>query len=109
MGYRLGAVALSTTDKRIYAGDTRKRVSIDQIWVANSTAGALTMRLHLCRDAEASSTTNALVYDYRVGVNGFVQLFSHGLGLELRDRDELRGKGSAAGLNIILIGTEGIL
>lgn len=103
---RLIRFSYRTSDDRVAQCPQGKRWIVTSLFVCNTTAAAITFRLHHCIPPEASSTGNALFYDARVAPNTTTALLSNNDRLAMGPTDELRGLASATGLTIIGYGYE---
>lgn len=93
----------ATDDDRIYTVDSGRRAIIHAIYLANTTSSRRTVRLHHCRDGEASGTANALFYDVAIAPNGTLIDSTR---IPMREGDQLRGKADASGVTLTVYGTE---
>lgn len=94
---------LLTTDDRIYTVPSGTRAVVHAIYVVNTTSSRRTIRLHHCRDGEASGTANALLYDVTIAANSTLIDSTR---MAISEGDQLRGKADAVGVSVHVYGTE---
>lgn len=93
---------LTTNDERIHTVESGRRVTVHAIYIANTTSARRSVRLHHCRDGEASGTSNALFYDVAIAPNGTLIDSTR---FRMHEGDQLRGRSDAAGVTVTIYGT----
>lgn len=94
---------LASSDDRIYTVPSGSRAIVHAIYMANTTSSRRTIRLHHCRDGEASGTANALFHDVSIAPNGTLIDSTR---FRMNEGDQLRDKADAAGVTLTIYGTE---
>lgn len=104
-GIKLGQEALTTAYSILYTTPTSTRTYVKDITVANTTAGALNVFVHIVPDGSSAGTTNALLYTKEVAANDIFQWS----GLQIMNVSEtLQAKASGTGLTINVSGANAV-
>ena len=103
---RLIRFAMRTANDRIAQCPPGKRWIVTSLFACNTSASALTFRLHHVIPPETAATTNAIFYDVRVAANTTTSLLSDNDRIVLRGTEDLQGLASAANLTVIGYGYE---
>lgn len=82
----------------------QRQLTVSLIHIVNLTAGAVTVELCACGNGIAPSITNAILWNFSVPANDFLEL---GDGMILLDRGSIQGLASAAAsINVMICGIE---
>lgn len=103
---RLVRFTFRTAEDRVAACPPGKRWIISSLFVCNTTAAAITFRLHHCVPPETAAVGNALFYAARIAANTTTSLLSNNDRIAMGPTDDLRGLASATGLTIVGYGYE---
>lgn len=98
---RIATTAARTADSSVYRVDTGQQAAVHAVYICNTTASLRRVRLHHCRNGEASSTVNAMLYDAPLAPNGTLVDATR---FVLGQGDELRAMADAAGVTIMVHG-----
>jgi hypothetical protein len=102
---KLGQAAITAAVTTLYTVPAATRTFVKDIDIANTTAGALTVRVFLVPSAGAAATTNALFYDVSMAANSTMQW----VGVQILNAgDTIQIQASAGGLTITASGAEAI-
>lgn len=101
----LGQAALTTTIATIYTAPALTRTFFKQMDVANTTAGAVTVNIHLVPSGGTASTANAIYYEYSIASKG--TLSWNGTHV-LNTGDSIQAKASATGITLTASGGEAV-
>ncbi len=102
---KLGQSAITVGVTTLYTVPAATRTFVKDIDIANTTAGALTVRVFLVPSAGAAATTNALFYDVAMAANSTMQW----VGVQILNAgDTIQIQASAGGLTITASGAEAI-
>lgn len=100
---KLGQSAITASVTTLYTVPASTRAFVKDIDIANTTAGALNVRVFLVPSAGAAATTNALFYDVAMAANSTMQW----VGVQILNAgDTIQVQASAAGLTITSSGAE---
>jgi hypothetical protein len=102
---QLGQAAITGTIATLYTAPARVRTFVKDLNICNTTAGAITVDVHLVANAASATTANAILYGYSVAANTTyrwtgVQIMNEGGTIQV--------KGSTTGLTITASGAEAI-
>lgn len=101
---KLGQGAITTgSGTLLYTVPTGYRTEINDVIVANTTAGSLDFRMHFVSSGGSAATSNAIYYDVQIPANTTVQLTCNQI---LNTGDFVQAVGSSAGLTVTLSGNE---
>ena len=102
---KLGQAALTATVAVIYTTPALSKTYVKQIDICNTTAGALTVNVHLVPVSGTAGTANAIYYTFSVAANSVLQW----KGIQVMNAgDTLQAKGSANGLTLTASGGEAV-
>lgn len=100
---RLAQAAITASDVVIYTCPANTLAMVKDMEICNTTAGALTVRVHVIPDGDAVGTDNAVYYGFSVPAND-TEPWRGTIVMEAGDTLSVRG--SALGLTITVSGTE---
>lgn len=104
-GVKLGQAAITTSYVTLYTVGVSKRTFLKQIDVCNTTAGSVSVYIHLVPSGGAADATNALYYASAVAANGNLQW----AGCQIMNAgDFISVKASAVGCAITVSGGEAV-
>jgi hypothetical protein len=101
----LGQAALTTTIATIYTVPALSRAFFKQMSVVNTTAGAVTVNIHLVPSGGAASTANAIYFEYSIAAKGTLDW--NGMHV-LNTGGTIQAKASATGITITASGGEAV-
>lgn len=102
---KLGQSAITTGVTTLYTTPASTRTFVKDMDVANTTAGAINVRVFFVPSAGSAATTNALFYDVSVSANTTIQW----LGTQIMNTgDTIQIQASGAGLTITASGAEAV-
>jgi hypothetical protein len=102
---KLGQAAITVGVTTLYTVPASTRTFVKDIDIANTTAGALNLRVFLVPFAGTAATTNALFYDVAVAARSTLQWIGTQI---LNAGDTIQVQASGAGLTITASGAEAI-
>ena len=70
---KLGQAAITAAYTTLYTVPVNARTYFKEFDIANTTAGALTVYVHLVPSGGAAGTANALIYNVSIAANGTLQ------------------------------------
>jgi hypothetical protein len=102
---QLGQAAITGTIATLYTTPARVRTFVKDLNICNTTAGAVTVDVHLVVSGGSATTANAILYGYSIAANTTyrwtgVQIMNEG--------GTIRIKASTTGLTITASGAEAI-
>lgn len=102
---KLGQAAITVGVTTLYTVPAATRTLLKDIDIANTTAGALLLRVFLVPSAGVAGTANALFYDISLAANSTTQW----VGVQILNAgDTIQIQASALGLTITASGAEAI-
>jgi hypothetical protein len=102
---KLGQAAITGTIATLYTTPALSKTYVKQLDICNTTAGALTVDVHLVPVSGSASTANAIYYTFSVAANSVLQW----KGIQVMDAGEtLRVRASSTGLTITASGGEAV-
>jgi hypothetical protein len=102
---KLGQAAITTGVTTLYTTPASTRTFVKDMDIANTTAGALNVRVFFVPSAGSAATTNALFYDVSIPVATTIQW----LGTQIMNAgDTIQIQASGAGLTITASGAEAV-
>jgi hypothetical protein len=102
---KLGTLAVTASLQTVYTAPANIRALVKDIIICNTTAGVLTVDLHVVPSAGTAGTSNAIVFTTSIAVGA--QYNWQGL-IVMNPGDSLQVKGSAVGLTIFVSGAEAV-
>ncbi len=100
---KLGQAAITTGVTTLYTVPANARALVKELNIANTTSGAIAVRVFLVPAAGTAGTTNALLYDAAVAANDALQY--NGIQV-LNAGDTIQIQAASAGLTISASGAE---
>jgi len=102
---KLGQAAITTGVTTLYTTPVSTRAFVKDMDIANTTAGALNVRVFFVPSAGSAATTNALFYDVSIPAATTIQW----LGTQIMNAgDTIQIQASGAGLTITASGAEAV-
>ena len=102
---KLGQAAITATIATIYTTPALSKTYVKQLDICNTTAGALTVNVHLVPVSGTAGTANALYYTFSVAATSVLQW----KGSQVMNAGEtLQVKASSTGLTITASGGEAV-
>jgi hypothetical protein len=102
---KLGQAAITTGVTTLYTTPASTRAFVKDMDIANTTAGALNVRVFFVPSAGSAATTNALFYDVSIPTATTIQW----LGTQIMNAgDTIQIQASGAGLTITASGAEAV-
>lgn len=101
---QLGQSALGTgAGTTVYTVPQGFRCDVQDILICNTTAGALTFRIHIVASGGSASTSNAIFYDAPIPANETVSWSGN---QSMLASGFIQGIGSSSGVTVTVSGTE---
>jgi len=102
---QLGQAAITGTIATIYTAPTGVRTFVKDLNICNTTAGALTVNVHLVPKSGTAGTDNAILYGLSIAANTTYRW----TGVQIiNESGTIQVKGSTTGLTITASGAEAI-
>jgi hypothetical protein len=102
---KLGQAAITVGVTTLYTVPASTRTFVKDIDIANTTAGALNLRVFLVPSAGVAATSNALFYDVPLNANSTTQW----VGVQILNAgDTIQIQASGVGLTITASGAEAV-
>ena len=102
---KLGQAAITGTIATLYTTPALSKTYVKQLDICNTTAGALTVNVHLVPVSGTAGTANAIYYTFSVAANSVLQW----KGIQVMNAGEtLQVKASSTGLTITASGGEAV-
>jgi len=102
---QLGQAAITGTIATLYTTPTGFRTFVKDLNICNTTAGALTVNVHLVPSGGSATTANAILYAYSIAANTTYRW----TGVQImNEAGTIQIKGSAIGLTITASGAEAV-
>jgi hypothetical protein len=102
---KLGQSAITGTIATIYTVPAKFRSFVKDLNICNTTAGAVTVNVHLVPNGGTAGTDNAILYGYSIAANTTYRW----TGVQIMNQLEtIQVKGSTTGLTITASGAEAV-